>query len=191
MTPNMASGEFQIIAGSAPSSIAQGGQKQVEGLFRFGCSYARLAKDGRHAWVLDLYQRKAIITGKALACEIGHFPQVDSVVRVRGQIIESEGETFLWVRELSSDIGISTDVFALDLATPNWVIDQAMVDTLSNIWSSLSPSYRELINAVLADVGVMRGFLHAPGSVATMTPHRVAVSLTLSVPPKWQLPLQI
>lgn len=154
-----------IIVGTTTTPLAVAIGEQIEGLFRFGCSYAKLAKDGRHAWVMDLYQRKAIVTGKALACEIPKFPQVDSVVRIKGQILNGDNGMFLWVRELSPEVGINADVCALDLVTPGWVVDQSQVDALSDFWSTLAPSYRELINAVLSDVSVLKGFLQAPGSI--------------------------
>lgn len=155
----------QILIGPMANPVVVAVGQQIEGVFRFGCSYARLAKDGRHAWVMDLYQRKAIVTGKALASEIPKFPSVDSLVRVKGQILANDDGLFLWVRELSSAVDISTEICALDLATPAWVVDQGMVDALSAIWATLSTPYRELINASLADVSVLKGFLQAPGSV--------------------------
>lgn len=161
-----------IIVGATTTPLAIAIGEQIEGLFRFGCSYAKLAKDGRHAWVMDLYQRKAIVTGKALACEIPKFPLVDSVVRVKGQIVGGDSGAFLWVRELSPEVGVSTDVCALALATPSWVVNQIMVDALSDIWSTLAPPYREVVNAVLSDASVLKGFLQAPGSVR----HHDAVS---------------
>ncbi len=120
---------------------------------------------GRHFWVIDLYQRKAIVTGKALACEIPNFPQADTVVRVKGQFLASDGGLFLWVRELSSEVSVSTDICVLDLVTPSWVIDHAMVDELSAIWATLGREYRELINAALLNANVLKGFLQAPGSI--------------------------
>jgi putative nucleotidyltransferase with HDIG domain len=165
MNAKVNGGDSPIIVGPVTNPLAVAAGQHIDGLFRFGCGYARLAKDGRHAWVMDLYQRKAILTGKALACDIPKCPQADSVVRVKGQIIGSDGGVFLWVRELAPEIGVSTDVCALDLATPSWVVDQGMVDALSDIWSTLVPPYRELINAVLSDAVVLKGFLQAPGSV--------------------------
>lgn len=172
MNAKVNGGDSPIFVGQVTDPMAVAVGQQINGLFRFGCGYARLAKDGRHAWVMDLYQRKAILTGKALACEIPKFPQADSVVRVKGQIIGSDGGVFLWVRELTPEIGVSTDVCALDLATPSWVVDQGIVDALSDIWSTLAPPYRELINAVLSDAVVLKGFLQAPGSLR----HHDAVS---------------
>ena len=172
MNGKMDGGGSPILVGPADALPGMSIGQQVEALFRFGCSYARLAKDGRHAWVMDLYQRKAIVTGKALACEIPKFPQVDSVVRVKGQIVGGDGGIFLWVRELAPEVGVSTDICALDLATPSWVVDQGIVDALSDIWRTLAPPFRELINAVLSDTAVLKGFLKAPGSVR----HHDAVS---------------
>ena len=120
-------GDQQILLGPMANPEVLGVGQQIEGMFRFGCSYARLAKDGRHAWVMDLYQRKAIVTGKALASEIPKFPSVDSVVRVKGQILANDDGLFLWVRELSSATDVSTEICALDLVTPAWVVDQGMV----------------------------------------------------------------
>lgn len=144
----------------------------INGLFRFGCGYPRLAKDGRHAWVLDLYQRKAIVSGKALACDVPAIPDGDSVVRVKGRMIDGEAGPFIWVRELLTEPVIGTDVCALDLVTPSWVVNQDVADRLCEIWASLAPPYRELINAVMEDPAVLQGFLKAPGSIR----HHDAVS---------------
>lgn len=158
-------GDYPIVVSStnlsSPLSIGQ----QVDGFFRLGCSYARLAKDGRHAWAIDLYQRKAIVTGKALASDVPGFPKDDSIVRVKGQLAAGDAGMYLWVRELVPAIAVSPDICGLDLATPNWVINQEAVDRLSAIWNTLAAEYRELINAVLADTDVLRGFLMAPGSL--------------------------
>ena len=105
------------------------------------------------------------MTGKALACEIQFFPSTDSVVRVKGQILDSDKGMSLWIREMAPEECVGTDICALDLATPNWVVDQSVVDSFSQIWSTLANPYRELINAVLSEPDVMHGFLRAPGSV--------------------------
>ena len=45
------------------------------------------------------------------------------------------------------------------------MVDQSVVDSFSQIWSTLTNPYRELINAVLSEPDVMHGFLQTPGSV--------------------------
>lgn len=165
MNSNLLCSDSRMVIQSAtipmPVTIGQ----PVDGLFRFGSCCAQLSRDGRHAWSMDLYQRRSELTGKALACEVSAFPQNDSVVRVKGHLVEGECGAFLWVRELLAEVGISINTCALDLAAPRWVVDQSEVDALSEIWSTLASPYRELINAVLSDGSVLQGFLQAPGSV--------------------------
>jgi 3'-5' exoribonuclease len=172
MTVKDNANDMPIIVGPMASPVAVEIGQHIEGVFRFGCGYARLAKDGRHAWVMDLYQRKAIVTGKALACEISKFPKTGSVVRVKGQVLSNDDGVILWVRELLQANSISSDICLLDVVTPSWVVDQEMVDALSDIWATLAPPYRELINATLADVSILEGFMQAPGSIR----HHDAVS---------------
>ena len=54
MTARVNRGDSSITVGPVtnPAAVAVG--EQIEGLFRLGCSYARLAKDGRHAWAMVL-----------------------------------------------------------------------------------------------------------------------------------------
>lgn len=159
------SGEKPIIIGSSTlAGDLQRGQT-VEGYFRFGCGYARMSRDGRHAWVLDLYQRKAVLTGKALASDVPACPKVDSIVHVKGRVAGNANEQFLWIRDLSPVASVNLSICGLELATPTWVIDHSLIDDLSSIWGTLAPEYRELINAILADPLVLRGFLSAPGSL--------------------------
>lgn len=165
MNGNLSDGDYPIIVTPTNVSGSIGIGQQVEGFFRLGCSYARLARDGRHAWVIDLYQRKSIVTGKALACDVPRFPKDDSIVWVKGQLAAGDTGMFLWVRELTPAHAVSPEICGLDLATPSWVVNQEAADKLSAIWSTLAPQYRELINAVLADTDILRGFLMAPGSL--------------------------
>lgn len=49
MEGSMNSDSSPIIVGRTTTPLAVTLGEQIEGLFRFGCSYAKLAKDGRHA----------------------------------------------------------------------------------------------------------------------------------------------
>jgi 3'-5' exoribonuclease len=91
-------------------------------------------------------------------------PEQDSVVQVNGQIIKNGDELIFWVRELVSAT-INTEICALELAIPNWVEDQKIIDSLSDIWNTLSEPFREIINAVFYDPIILRGFLQCPGSI--------------------------
>lgn len=61
MEGSMNSDSSPIIVGRTTTPLAVTIGEQIEGLFRFGCSYAKLAKDGRHAWVMDLYHPSSTV----------------------------------------------------------------------------------------------------------------------------------
>ena len=137
----------------------------VDEVFRFGCSYAQPAKDGSPAWLIDLYQRKAIVTGRALGCDVPSFPPVDSLVQIRGSVLRDGPDAFIWVRKLDVVAVPGSDVCVFDLALPQWVVDGSVIDRALQLWSSLGSDYREFVNAVFVQPRVLRGFLCAPGSV--------------------------
>lgn len=137
----------------------------VESYFRFGCGYADISKDGRHAWILDLYQRNLIITGKALAMDVPRLPCADDIVKVSGKFIKNDDDFYIWVRDISVSHNCIANVCAIDLATPAWIFNQSAADEFSVIWHSLGCEFRELINNVLSDTYILKCFLSAPGSV--------------------------
>jgi putative nucleotidyltransferase with HDIG domain len=137
----------------------------IEGYFRFGCCYASMAKDNRHAWTIDLYQRKTMLTGKALASDISVMPNNNDIVKIKGKVISCGDTTYVWIREMSVVEWDLTNICSLDLANPGWITNQNLADEFITIWYNLDIGFRELINQVLADSNTLKCFLSAPGSI--------------------------
>lgn len=141
--------------------------RHVDAPLRLGCGYAVTTGNGEPAWMLDLYRRDAILTGHAMAEDIGQEVPQDSLVRVNGVVCDVGDRVLLQVFGIRPyDVGADPDTFVLDLAWPQWIVDQGIVDRARATWIRLSPPFRKLINATLSNDMVMRRFLKAPGSIS-------------------------
>ncbi len=133
----------------------------------FTCRYGShfdCPSSGEKGWLIDLYHRRAMISGFALQGDIKRFPIVDALVRVRGVLIGSGESPSLWVKSLEPLDMLSSDYCIFDTALPYWISDKTVVDRACRLWGSLPDEDRLFINAVFFDPRVLRGFLMAPGS---------------------------
>lgn len=158
-------GTLAVIRRGVESVVPANGGTPFQGCFRYGCHYATQSAFGDPAWTIDLYQRKALVSGKALAADVTAFPAEGSVVTVEGMLFPRRMDCLLWVRRFEPVGQLPDDICIFDLVLPQWVLDGEVIDGLTNIWRGLSTTYRAFINTVFADQRLMRGFLVAPGSV--------------------------
>lgn len=154
-----------VIRRGVESVATVGGGTQIQGCFRYGCHYAIQSAFGDPAWSVDLYQRKAIVSGKALTADLPTFPTEGTIVKVEGVLYPRRTDCLLWVRQFEPVQRLPDDICIFDLVLPQWVLDGEVVDGLTKIWRSLSATYRDFINAVFADSRLLHGFLVAPGSI--------------------------
>jgi hypothetical protein len=166
MSINQALGENSLslaLPQLAGSDVFQPGQT-VNTLFRYECHYESSSRTGEPAWTIDLYQRKAIITGRALACDIPDFPPADTLIRIEGVIIRTGDIPMIWIRRLEPVAVLGADFCIFDTALPNWITDEHVVDRARNLWASLPAEDRQFVNAVFHESRVLHGFLAVPGS---------------------------
>lgn len=156
---------LSVITGGVETIAPAGGGTAIQGCFRYGCHYQTQSAFGDPAWTIDLYQRKAIVSGKALAADVPSFPAEGSIVKVQGMLFPRRTDCLLWVQRFDPVEHLPDDTCVFDLALPQWVLDGEVIDGLTAIWRSLSDTYRAFINTVFTDQRLMRGFLIAPGSV--------------------------
>ncbi len=84
--PLMLASQGQLVPGS-----------EVRCAFRYGCHYERPARDGSLAYVIDLYQRKVVVTGRAMSTAELDFPVADELVEVEGIVIRQGDDVAIWV----------------------------------------------------------------------------------------------
>ena len=137
---------------------------RIQSAFRYGCHYERPSRDGAPAFVIDLYQRNAIVTGRALASADVVFPDAGELVDVEGVVFRQGSELALWVHRLTplSLLGPGQCIF--DMAVPHWIVDHSVVDRACALWATLPKQDRLFINSVFHKPRVLKGFLAAPAS---------------------------
>ncbi len=137
---------------------------EIKCAFRYGGHYEQSARDGSPAYVIDLYQRKALVTGRAMASAKLDFPDADELVEVEGIVIRQGDDLAIWVRKLVPLPLLCPHQCIFDMAIPHWVVDHAVVDRACALWATLPEQDRLFINSVFHKPRVLRGFLAAPGS---------------------------
>lgn len=100
--------------------------REVRFAFRYGCHYERPARDGSPAYVIDLYQRKAIVTGRALATAELDFPAADQLVEVEGIVIRQGDDLAIWVTKLIPLPLLCPHQCIFNMALPHWVWNRAL-----------------------------------------------------------------
>lgn len=139
-------------------------EQPINAIFRYGTHYQRTTRYGEPAWAIDLYQRRAVVTGFAVASDVSSFPAPDALVRIEGEVIRTGELPAIWVRSLESVSTLGQDVCIFDTALPHWISDQATVDRARDLWASLPAEERTFLNHVFIDPSVLRRFLAVPGS---------------------------
>lgn len=148
---------------SSQSSTFEVGQR-IESVFRYGAHYECTSKHGNPAWMIDLYQRNAVLTGFAEEWTIDKFPLADVLVRIEGVVIHEGEVPCIWVRSFEVLEMLPAEYCIFDTALPHWVTDKNVVDRACRLWASLPDEDRLFLNAVFLEPRVLRGFLRAPGS---------------------------
>ena len=138
--------------------------QHIEAVCRYGAHYDAASKFGDHAWMIDLYQSRAVITGFAEEWIVEKFPAVDSLVRITGVVIRGGESPTFWIRSFEPLTMLTPDVCIFDTALPHWISDLSVIARACRLWSTLSDEDRQFLNAVFFDPRVLRGFLQAPGS---------------------------
>lgn len=166
MSVNLVFGESAVSLASLRLAglEVQESRQPIDGIFRYGCHYEATSRTGEAAWAVDLYQRRAVVTGRALACDIPDFPAPDTLVRIEGDVIRTGDTPAIWVRCLKPVATLGPEFCIFDTALPHWIADQATVDRARDLWASLPAEDREFINSVFDEPSVLRRFLAVPGS---------------------------
>jgi putative nucleotidyltransferase with HDIG domain len=135
--------------------------------YRLGGVFERTNSDGRQIYLLDLYRRNVIVSGRCYVEDISRIPQCGTVVKVSGCFRKDERGYYLRVHELRQVSLASTHENPFDLIIPHWDCGPpGILDRVSRVWQMLSPNYRNVISELLDKPQLLRLILQVPGSLS-------------------------
>jgi len=147
-------------------------EQPIECAFRYGCHYETSTGLRTHGFVIDLYQRNAVVTGCAKMSSEIEFPDTNQLVAVKGIIFRQEDKLAIKVHKLAPISSLGPEQCIFDLALPQWVVDKSVVDRACSLWAMLPASNRALINSIFNDPDVLYRFLTEPGSYHAHHAHK-------------------
>jgi hypothetical protein len=146
-------------------------EQPIECVFRYGCHYEMPNGHRTPGFVIDLYQRNAIVTGCAKMSYEIEFPEANQLVEVKGIISRQEAKLAIKVHKLAPIAALGPEQCIFDLALPHWIVDQRVVDRACSLWASLPANNRALINSAFNDPELLHRFLTDQGSTKANHAH--------------------
>jgi putative nucleotidyltransferase with HDIG domain len=147
-------------------SIEDPDQELSSDTFRIGGRYERVSADGRKIYLIDLYRRDAIVSGRCYRDQFEMIPAMGAAVLVTGKYRMSETGPYLRIHQLVSVSLGKDDLNPFDLIIPHWdKTNGSVVSRASDVWKSMPHPYRETLSQILEKRGLLRRYLEVPGSI--------------------------